>query len=110
MSVISLNQAKLIRSKLHTNTIPGKNLCSVCRKKATKLIESGPSEFNYSSVEKDFPDVAEKETDREKFNENLTSVGVSPLKLHPVPAHSKLLAGKWKLKLHFKKRLLQLWI
>ena len=69
------------------------------QKKETKLLESGPSESNDSSVEKDFtPDVAEKETDRERLNENLTSVKASSLKLHAVAAPSKVSAGKRKLR------------
>ena len=44
------------------------------------------------------PDVPQKQTDKKKLNESLISVGIFPLKLHAVPAHSKVSVGKWKMK------------
>ena len=40
----------------------------------------------------------QKQTDKKKLNESLISVGISALKLHAVPAHSKVSVGKRKIK------------
>lgn len=106
LKIITLQQAKDVKRSLLL--ILGKKLCITCQKKVSKIQENTES----NSSEKIEEDVIEQpctslevepipstsfHIEKEDVDTSLTKLGVSPVKLHAVPQHSRTILGKRKL-------------
>ena len=99
LRVISLHSAKEL-CNIGYHVIPGQKLCPKCRlsapKQNEKFEESNDTEEadDLVSYEEDF----QLDSNREILNTTLNELDISPVKVHSVSAHSKLIIGKRKLK------------
>ena len=93
--VIDLQLAKKLKI-VDIDSVPGALLCKSCFTEATKLTTepSGPeSSDSIASVER----TVERSIEKEKVDESLSLVGVSPLKFHGLPAHARVSKTRSKL-------------
>ena len=78
--------------------IPGQKVCITCKKEIFKLIS--PDEFmgvrDNNDSEEEFV-TKDKEPQRSILNDSLCELDISPLKVHSLPQHSKIVKGKKKL-------------
>ena len=83
---------------------PGQKLCIVCKIELTahsnRIYQNENNELNYE-VNENTHDIEKKsfmDTSREQLDLSLTSMDVSPLKMHSIASHSRISHGKKKLK------------
>jgi len=116
LRIVSLDFAKKIKTKLPnlpSSVIPGQKLCTRCRTdiyNELKKVETSREHEGSSKSPKTDRDSEEcceiksvhastsKEKDRDELNMSLCELGVSPLKLHSIPLHSRAALGKRKIK------------
>ncbi|KAG8180983.1 hypothetical protein JTE90_024731 [Oedothorax gibbosus] len=90
--------------KLHTpelNVVPGQRLCTNCINKINHIIKTKTDTQKLeSSDSKNSSDQKEtvREIERQKLDSSFVEMGVSPMKMHSLPSHSKKVYGKRKLK------------
>ena len=80
------------------NVIPGEKICPSCKIKLMSFKDGGPGEVDFSQIYED--EVIELTTNKflkENLNSSLTSMNISPLKMHAVTSHSRVALGKKKL-------------
>lgn len=102
---ISLQKAIYHKATNNVNLIPGRLLCSTCRKtlneenEPKQCEENTESDENADNVETNIDiELASRLTEKEKLNESLIGIDVTPLKLQSISSHSKQSYAKRKLK------------
>ncbi|CAB4065354.1 unnamed protein product [Lepeophtheirus salmonis] len=93
--VISLEMSQLLKERGH-NVVPGQKFCRTCIKHYKTI--SQPTEMYVPALETEDElnfDIFERP--RRKVNLSLEAAGVSPIHLHAIPQHARLLAAKVKL-------------
>lgn len=92
LRLITLCQAKEWKEKTVFVT-PGKKLCTACRKKIDNMAKASEEpESDNTSTTSD-----ESSAERLDVDTSLVNLGVSPIKLHSLPHHSRSTVGKRKL-------------
>ena len=80
------------------NIIPGEKICPSCKIKLISFKDDGPGEVACSQIYEDKDiELTTNEFLKENLNSSLTSINISPLKMHAVTSHSRVALGKKKL-------------
>ena len=81
-----------------TNVIPGEKICPSCKIKLTSFKDDGPGEPPCSRIYEDEDnELTANKLLKENLNYFLTSMNISPLKMHAVTSHSRVPFCKKKL-------------
>ena len=87
---------------LGIDVVPGQKICPSCRMKVKTEIDSFGKELVQSDEEVNLVETLDNElsfsSNKESIDSALSEIDVSPLKLHSIPPHSKIIQGKRKLK------------
>ena len=100
--VIDLELAKKLKSK-GKDCVPGKRLCKSCFSEAKSLTKetSEPDSSSSDSIAS-IENVVERSIEKEKVDEGLSLVGISPLKTGGLPTHAKISKTRSKLAMAFE--------
>ena len=105
LAEITLKFAKEMTQYGFSGVIPGYKICPSCRMKLKGQIGRYEAEGDLSGIDEEessFDDAFEHDmsasSSKDSINISLGELDVSPLKLHSIPPHSKVIQGKRKLK------------
>ena len=80
------------------NVIPGEKICPSCKIKLMSFEDDGQGEEACSQIYEDKDiELTTNKFLKENLNFSLTSMNISPLKMHAVTSHSRVALGKKKL-------------
>ena len=83
--------------QLNISVVPGRKICPSCRRDLSKEIEKLKNAPEDSGSDPDFECDESPVVQKESLNRSFEEIGVSPVKLHSVPSHSRIPYGKRKL-------------